>query len=663
MNTTSLVETLGTVLLHSLWQAIPVAAIAYLVAERQSQAAMRYRTWLTALFSLPLFSFMTFYKLVFSDPGTMIAVGEAVQNLPRGLSDITATSPSSAADLSLFSKPIAILWILGVTALSCSRFGGWWVLNQWRVRASTETGVWQQRTKALASLLGLKRKPILMVSDQIGVPMTFGRIKPVILIPLGMLSNLSQVQIEALLMHEMAHILRRDYLFNAIQLVVETLYFHHPLVWFMAKKIREERETASDDIALQMGADPRAFAQALAHFQENIMSNTIPACAATGKKHQLLERIRRIVGMEPGKKKRSGITALSFFILAATLLVPLGFAQRAEQPAVPAEPTPAILAEPSPEPESAPSPTLLPEPVTEPTPPEAEALPALPGKRRPPVPSERPAKPSLEAPEAPPAKELRHLLEARERMIEELQEIDQAIEHRAADSDLHPRLIRKPSLQPLPSRRHLESGLARAELQAMAEEKVKRLHELEKNLTHHAKKLEEEQRAELVALESRLQEQEKRVLETQNRRRSQLARLEREQVQRKLELAQQNHELQRIADSGRAEELQRRNSELVMRQKELQERSQELQRRGQKLESLMVGLREQQKNIAENIRGYLLAEDLIEGDSRFTLEINDSSANLNGQELKKKQYKALIRLIEKVQGGEFSGDLVFRSDD
>jgi beta-lactamase regulating signal transducer with metallopeptidase domain len=96
----------------------------------------------------------------------------------------------------------------------------------------------------------------LLESALVRVPTVIGWLRPAILLPLGFATGLTTDQVAAVLAHELAHIRRHDYLINLLQVLVETLFFYHPAVWYISRRIRAERENCCDDMAL--GACPRA---------------------------------------------------------------------------------------------------------------------------------------------------------------------------------------------------------------------------------------------------------------------------------------------------------------------------------------------------------------------------------------------------------------------
>ena len=105
---------------------------------------------------------------------------------------------------------------------------------------------------------------VLLESCLAEVPVVIGYLRPAILIPAGMLTGLPAAQIEAILLHELAHIRRADYLVALAQSAVEGLLFYHPAVWWISGVLRAERENCCDDFAIAIQGDPHAYATALA---------------------------------------------------------------------------------------------------------------------------------------------------------------------------------------------------------------------------------------------------------------------------------------------------------------------------------------------------------------------------------------------------------------
>src|SRR5262249_35159064 len=133
----------------------------------------------------------------------------------------------------------------------------------------------------------------LGASLMVQVPMVIGWLRPCILLPVTALTGLSESQMEAILVHELAHIRRPDYLVNLLQTAIETLLFYHPAVWWVGKQMRIERENCCDDIAVVACGSAFEYAGALAEMEEIRGRAPAPALAANGG--ELLGRIRRIL--------------------------------------------------------------------------------------------------------------------------------------------------------------------------------------------------------------------------------------------------------------------------------------------------------------------------------------------------------------------------------
>jgi HEAT repeat protein len=134
--------------------------------------------------------------------------------------------------------------------------------------------------------------------------MVVGWLRPVILLPASALTGLSPQQLEAILAHELAHIRRHDYLINLLQAVVETLLFYHPAVWWVSRRIRQEREHCCDDLAVAVCGDSLTYARALLEMEQLRAAGPQLAMAANGG--SLMNRIQRLVGAQPKHANRFG---------------------------------------------------------------------------------------------------------------------------------------------------------------------------------------------------------------------------------------------------------------------------------------------------------------------------------------------------------------------
>jgi TonB family protein len=134
------------------------------------------------------------------------------------------------------------------------------------------------------------------LSDRMDSLMVLGWLKPVVLVPAAAMLTLSPEGLEALLAHELEHIRRGDFLANVIQTFAEALLFYHPAVWWLTRRVRQEREHCCDDTAVQACGDPILYASALAGLEElRISLKPIPDLALAASGGRLMFRIQRLL--------------------------------------------------------------------------------------------------------------------------------------------------------------------------------------------------------------------------------------------------------------------------------------------------------------------------------------------------------------------------------
>jgi hypothetical protein len=186
---------------------------------------------------------------------------------------------------------------------------------------------WIERLNDLRRRFGLSRPVRLLKSALVEVPTVIGWLRPVILLPAASLTGLTPGQLEAILAHELAHVRRFDYLVNAFQCLVETLMFYHPVVWWISRCVREERENCCDDLVIKVCGDRLEYARALATLEE--FRAELPQLAFAASGGSLLNRIRRLLGVsddnQPASARQLGELALLgiglVLILMTSLLV------------------------------------------------------------------------------------------------------------------------------------------------------------------------------------------------------------------------------------------------------------------------------------------------------------------------------------------------------
>ena len=125
-------------------------------------------------------------------------------------------------------------------------------------------------------------------------PLVVGYLKPVVLLPMSLVTSIPLPQLEAILAHELAHIRRHDFIINLAQTLMETLFFYHPAIWWLSRRIRIEREHCCDDLVVKLFNNRIDYGRALLAIEQFQNQRTVLALGA--RDGSLLGRIRRITG-------------------------------------------------------------------------------------------------------------------------------------------------------------------------------------------------------------------------------------------------------------------------------------------------------------------------------------------------------------------------------
>ena len=325
---------LGWTLAHSLWEGalVALALAAALGALHGSRA--RYAAACVAMLAL-LAGFCVTYQICLAQQRIEGAIGQvpALRNAPTGLGDgqivVKVAGRFHAAD---YLPWLAPFWMAGVLFFQLRGVAGWMAARRLRRRGvCAATLFWQERMDRIAARVRLSRPVTLLESCVAEVPVVIGYVRPVILMPVGLLAGLPAGQVEAILLHELAHIRRHDYLVNLMQIVVEGLVFYHPAVWWISGVIRAERENCCDDLVVTMQGDAHTYAAALTALEQNRGAVREAVLAATGG--SLVKRVRRLL-IQPERPR----AALTPVFSAAILTIGLAAAMAAWQSTLPPVP-------------------------------------------------------------------------------------------------------------------------------------------------------------------------------------------------------------------------------------------------------------------------------------------------------------------------------------
>ena len=171
----------------------------------------------------------------------------------------------------------------------------------------------------IAQQLGIRKSVKIYLSSLVASPVTIGFLKPVILLPIAAISNLSTQQVEAVLLHELSHIRRHDYLVNLLLTTIHVFLYFNPFIKLFLKKIELERENCCDEMVLQFEYDKVSYASALLELEKR--SQNLHLAMAAANKNHLLHRIEKIVGMKTRRTFKTSHFAGAFAGLLMLLVV------------------------------------------------------------------------------------------------------------------------------------------------------------------------------------------------------------------------------------------------------------------------------------------------------------------------------------------------------
>jgi bla regulator protein blaR1 len=293
---------LGWTLVHSVWQGFAIFILVWAILKflANTSSHVRYAVTCAGMLTVLVTSVVTF---------TMVhsTTENDFNNSSVSVSTMDATSEALGPDespgvigtaLSLIETNMTLFlyaWFFGACLFALRLFGGWWYIRRLAKNATDIRNHWADLLADLASRLEVSSLVRLAESAVVKTPMVIGYFKPVILIPVGMLSGLTTAQIETIFLHELAHIKRHDFIVNIIQSCIEVLFFFNPFVWIISGLVRKEREFCCDDTVITHHANAIDYARALTRLEEARISFASPGLALADNKNELLTRIKRIM--------------------------------------------------------------------------------------------------------------------------------------------------------------------------------------------------------------------------------------------------------------------------------------------------------------------------------------------------------------------------------
>ncbi len=298
--------------IHAIWQ---VALVVLLTAGSQAAiknmtSTMRYAIWVSSLALIlggSVATFMYYYNLdpslLLLDDASQISVAAASEtDLKTTLTVSGAQDPfTMGAVVSYVNEHIlfiVMLWLVGMVIALIRLLGNIGYVEYLKSKFNFPVDpYWEELLQSLKTKMGIGKNVQLLESALVMSPMVIGHLKPVIFFPMGAINRLSAQEVEAILAHELAHIMRNDYIINLLVSCIESLYYFHPAMWWLTAQIRAEREHCCDDLAIRATGQPIQYAQSLVAVQEMTMMAPRLAMQFAGKekKSRFFLRVNRLI--------------------------------------------------------------------------------------------------------------------------------------------------------------------------------------------------------------------------------------------------------------------------------------------------------------------------------------------------------------------------------
>ena len=284
----SIAPALTSALLDFVWQGLAVASLLWIALGlmRRCSADARYLVSCAALAVLALLPVLTMVLLHSNPP---LRTASSAAQVPIRIALI---SPNTSID---WQSWMLLLWLAGVLMFSMRLGWGYLQVAALRRRGIAADTALRATVSGLARRMGISHSVQILTASLPDGPRVIGWIRPVILIPAATIAGLTPEQLEMVLAHELAHIRRFDYLVNLGQMLVETLLFYHPAVWWVSGRIRHERELCCDDMAVRECGNPISYARALTALEKLRTETSLVSIGAASQ--PLLYRIQRLMGV------------------------------------------------------------------------------------------------------------------------------------------------------------------------------------------------------------------------------------------------------------------------------------------------------------------------------------------------------------------------------
>ena len=303
---------LGWTLIHFLWQGLLLTALLNAILPLCRNAVARHNCALATL-----------VMMAWAPVATFLFLHDFGKNSGTSLPEYAATGPLSQA--SIFAPDwLAVLWLAGIVVMSLRALGGWYLVqSRRRLDTLPVPADFLRRCQRLQCRMAVASPVRFALSRRIDVPMVIGWLRPVILIPISAIAGLTPQQLDALILHELAHIRRLDTVTNILLVAVETILFYHPAVWWVSRHVRIEREHCCDDFAVAACGDAVMYVEALTSLETWKAAGRMALAANGGK---LKDRVARLLNA-PAESPRFSLSAVMGLALLGLVVASVALAQ------------------------------------------------------------------------------------------------------------------------------------------------------------------------------------------------------------------------------------------------------------------------------------------------------------------------------------------------
>lgn len=302
----SFIQAAASAFLHSLWIGLAITSLLIILTQSGAfkDSQTRYRVHFAGLVMLSCLTVVAFF--IELNSARAVSGGIPINYVSNG--SASQLSGSVGYDLN-WQKIVVFFWLFGMIAYGCTQALGFRKL--WATLKATASApeAWELRARKLCRRMGIPASVRLATSEETSVPFVFGVFRPLIVFPANYFTQLTPHELESILLHEIAHIARNDFLFNLIQIALESFLFFNPATWWLSKQIRSHREFCCDD-RVRASHTSNTYLRAL--YKAACLSTTppTPAVALFHNQSELIMRVKRMShGNEPTTSLRAIVVA------------------------------------------------------------------------------------------------------------------------------------------------------------------------------------------------------------------------------------------------------------------------------------------------------------------------------------------------------------------